>query len=202
MELIYTEQRDGFEPGRIYRNPRHFEKAEPEVEKVVLVGDWPKVAQAYEEDGVEVVVVDAPKRVALISGADTAVTDSLIAELAAIGVIVDSFTEQRLARPEGELGKTAGRLFEVFEAVNAGVTSLQRERDSEAERAKLLQKQVEDLLAQAAQAQEAADGGAEAKEIEDLKAKLDAAKITYRANASKESLEKLVADLAKPQQDS
>lgn len=202
MELIYTDQRDGFEQGRIYRNPKHFEKAEPDAEKVVVIGDWSKVVQAYEEAGVEVVVVDAPKRVAIIGGTDTVLADRLTAELESIGVIVESFTEQRLVRPEGELGDTAGRLFEVFEAVNAGVTSLQRERDSEAERAKLLQKQVEDLLAQAAQAQEAADGGAEAKEIEDLKAKLDAVKITYRANASKESLEKLVADLAKPQQDS
>ncbi|MNG32576.1 hypothetical protein D3C84_1186270 [compost metagenome] len=37
----------------------------------------------------------------------------------------------------------------------------------------------------------------EGVEVEALKAKLDAAGVTYRANASKESLEKLVADLPK-----
>lgn len=35
------------------------------------------------------------------------------------------------------------------------------------------------------------------KEVEELKAKLDAAGVTYRANASKESLQKLVEDLPK-----
>ena len=35
------------------------------------------------------------------------------------------------------------------------------------------------------------------KEVEELKAKLDAAGVTYRANASKESLQKLVDDLPK-----
>ena len=38
---------------------------------------------------------------------------------------------------------------------------------------------------------------AEDVDVEALKAKLDAAGVNYRANASKESLEKLVADLPK-----
>jgi hypothetical protein len=37
----------------------------------------------------------------------------------------------------------------------------------------------------------------EGVEVEALKAKLDVAGVSYRANASKESLEKLVADLSK-----
>lgn len=194
MELIYTDQRDGFEQGRIYRNPKHFEKAEPDAEKVVVIGDWSKVVQAYEEAGVEVVVVDAPKRVAIIGGTDTAVADRLVAELAVIGVIVESFTEQRLARPEGELGDTAGRLFEVFEAVNTGVASAQRERDDLADRMTGLEQEKVDLLKQLEALKPASD-----PEIEALKAKLDAANITYRSNASKESLEKQVADLEKSQ---
>lgn len=197
MELIYTTQRDGFEQGRTYRNPRHFDQAEPSVESVVVIGDWPKVVNAYEAAGADVSVVEVPTRVALVEGPDHAALDRLITELASIGVIVDSFAAQRLERPEGELGETAGHLFQVLEAVNAGIASLQRERDGEVEKARVLQKQVDDLLAQAAKRELETDESREGKEVAELKATLDAANVTYRANASKESLQKLVEDLAK-----
>lgn len=115
-------------------------------------------------------------------------------DLRLTSLIVESFADQALVRPEGELGAVADRLFQVFEAVNAGVQSLRNERDGEVENVKALQKQVDDLLAQAEQARLA---DAEAKEISDLKAKLDTANVTYRANASKESLQKQVDELAK-----
>ncbi|MGE8302875.1 MAG: hypothetical protein ACN6PW_00280 [Pseudomonas kermanshahensis] len=121
--------------------------------------------------------------------------DRLTAELASIGVIVSSFAALRLERPEGDLGETAGHLFQVLEAVNAGIASLQRERDGEAERANLLQKQLDDLLAQAAKRELETEESREAKEVAELKAKLDAANVTYRANASKESLQKQLAEL-------
>lgn len=121
--------------------------------------------------------------------------DRLKAELASIGVIVESFAVQNLDRPVGELGETASRLFEVLEAVNAGISSLQPERDGEVERADRLQKQVDDLLAQAAKRELETEEDREAKEVAELKAKLDAAGVTYRANASKESLQKQVAEL-------
>ncbi|WP_338459513.1 hypothetical protein [Pseudomonas sp. TE3-3-F2023] len=197
MELIYTAQRDGFEQGRTYRNPRHFDQAEPGVESVVVIGDWPKVVDAYEAAGADVSVVEVPTRVALVEGPDHAALDRLVTELASIGVIVDSFAAQRLERPEGELGETADHLFQVLEAVNAGIASLQRERDGEVEKARVLQKQVDDLLAKAAKRELETDESREAKEVAELKATLDAANVTYRANASKESLQKQVADLDK-----
>lgn len=197
MELIYTTQRDGFEQGRTYRNPRHFDQAEPGVESVVVIGDWPKVVDAYEAAGADVSVVEVPTRVALVEGPDHAALDRLVTELASIGVIVDSFAAQRLERPEGELGETADHLFQVLEAVNAGIASLQRERDGEVEKARVLQKQVDDLLAKAAKRELETDESREAKEVAELKATLDAANVTYRANASKESLQKQVADLDK-----
>ncbi|NVZ36607.1 hypothetical protein HX786_00875 [Pseudomonas sp. 21615526] len=133
--------------------------------------------------------------VLLIGGGNSSVDiDAFRAELESVGLIVESFADQELARPEGELGPIAGRLFQVFEAVNAGVESLIRERDGEAEKVKALQLQVDDLLQQAAKARL---DDPDAKEIADLKAKLDEARVPYRANASKESLEKLVADLPK-----
>lgn len=122
--------------------------------------------------------------------------DRLAAELAAIGVIVESFAVQNLERPEGDLGETASRLFEVLEAVNAGISSLQRERDGEVEKVGLLQKQVDDLLSQAAKRDAESEDGRESKEVAELKARLDAAGVTYRANASKESLQKQVAELS------
>eukprot|EP01133_Synstelium_polycarpum_P006213 gene6213-7197_t len=133
--------------------------------------------------------------VLLIGGGNSSVDiDAFRAELESVGLIVESFADQELARPEGELGPIAGRLFQVFEAANAGVESLIRERDGEAEKVKALQLQVDDLLQQAAKARL---DDPDAKEIADLKAKLDEARVPYRANASKESLEKLVADLPK-----
>ncbi|ABY99305.1 hypothetical protein HMH05_02995 [Pseudomonas sp. SbB1] len=193
MELIYTTQRDGFEQGRTYRNPRHFDQAEPGVKSVVVIGDWPKVVDAYETAGADVSVVEVPTRVALVEGPDHAELDRLVSELASIGVIVDSFAAQRLERPEGELGETAGHLFQVLEAVNAGIASLQRERDGEVQKVNDLEQEKADLLKQI----EALKAAAADPEVVALKAALDKAGVTYRANASKEALQKQVADLDK-----
>ena len=146
------------------------------------------------DDVPEVTVKEVPK-VLLIDGDGSSINiDAFRVELESVGLIVESFADQALARPEGELGPIADRLFQVFEAVNAGVESLIRERDGEVEKVKALQLQVDDLLQQI---DKAGLEDADAKEIADLKAKLDKAKVPYRANASKESLEKLVADLPK-----
>ncbi|MBN2990397.1 hypothetical protein JWR97_01915 [Pseudomonas cedrina subsp. fulgida] len=146
------------------------------------------------DDVPDVTVKEVPK-VLLIDGGNSSINiDAFRAELESVGLIVESFADQALVRPEGELGPIAYRLFQVFEAVNAGVESLIRERDGEVEKVKALQLQVDGLLEQA---DKAGHVDTEAKEIANLKAKLDEAKVPYRANASKESLEKLVADLPK-----
>lgn len=193
MELIYTTQRNGFDPGKRYRNPIHFQCAEDGVAKVVVIGDWPKVVEAYEETGAEVTVVEMPKHVAVVEGSAPLVYDRLAAELASIGVIVESFVDKDLVRPEGDLGETAGRLYEVLEAVNVGIASLQRERDGEVEKVAKLEQDKGELLKQL-EALKAANAD---PEIDALKAKLDAANVTYRTNASKESLQKLVDELPK-----
>lgn len=117
--------------------------------------------------------------------------DQLAAEVASIDVIVESFSAQSLERPGGELGETAGRLFEVLDAVNAGIASLQRERDGEVQKVVDLEQEKADLLKQI----EALKAAAADPEVEALKAALDKAGVTYRANASKESLQKQVAEL-------
>ena len=143
-------------------------------------------------DEVPDVTVKELPTVLLIGGGSSSIDiDAYRAELESVGLIVESFAGQELVRPDGELGPVADRLFQVFEAVNAGVESLIRERDGEVEKVKALQLQVDDLLQQA---DKAGREDAEAKEVAELKGKLDEAKVPYRANASKESLEKLVAD--------
>ena len=146
------------------------------------------------DDLPEVTIKEQPTVLLIDSGNSSIDIDAFRAELESVGLIVESFADQALARPDGELGPVADRLFQVFEAVNAGVESLIRERDGEAEKAKVLQLQVDDLLQQADKVRLE---GADAKEVAELKAKLDEAKVQYRANASKESLEKLVAELTK-----
>jgi hypothetical protein len=142
----------------------------------------------------DVTVKELPKVLLINGGSSSIDIEAFRAELESVGLIVESFADQALARPEGELGPIADRLFQVFEAVNAGVESLIRERDGEVAKVKALQLQVDDLLQQI---DKAGREDADAKEVADLKAKLDEAKVPYRANASKESLEKLVADLPK-----
>lgn len=146
-------------------------------------------------DEVPDVTIKELPTVLLLGGGNSSVDiDAFRAELESVGLIVESFADQALVRPEGDLGPIADRLFQVFEAVNAGVESLIRERDGEVEKVEALQLQVDDLLQQV---DKAGQVDVEAKEIADLKAKLDDAKVPYRANASKESLEKLVAELPK-----
>lgn len=123
--------------------------------------------------------------------------DSLRGELQALGVIVESFAGQELFRPEGELGQTAERLFQVLESTAQGIQSLTQQRDAEAQKAVTLQAKVDELLAKLASAESEKTDSKDAAEIAELKAKLDAAKVTYRANASKESLQKQVDELPK-----
>ncbi len=146
------------------------------------------------KDVPEVTIRPELKAVAVVvesGGLSQDVVDQLTAELAAVGVIVESFAEQSLERPQGDLGETAVRLFQVLEAVSAGISSLQRERDGEVQKVTGLEQEKAELLKQI----ESLRASAADPEVEALKAVLDKAGVTYRANASKESLQKQVADL-------
>ena len=113
-------------------------------------------------------------------------------QLDAVNALVAGLEAGVLSPVEGE--GPAMRLYQALTGIQSGMQNLADARDAAVTKSETLQKQVDDLLAQAAQARLA---DAEAKEIADLKAKLDAAKVTYRANASKESLQKQVDELAK-----
>lgn len=155
------------------------------------------------KDVPEVTIRPELKAVTLVvetGGLSQDVAEQLTAELATIGVIVESFAEQSLDRPEGELGETADRLFEVLAAYSEGVLSLQQDRDSKSEQVKTLISENTFLLHAKDELESqlaALKSGAAGDEESALKARLDAAGVTYRANASKESLQKLVEELAK-----
>ncbi|MBJ2303856.1 MULTISPECIES: hypothetical protein [Pseudomonas] len=113
-------------------------------------------------------------------------------ELEAVNLLAAGLESGVLNPVEGD--GAAARLHAALSGIQESMATLAESRDSAVEKSELLQKQVDDLLAQAEQARLA---DAEANEVAELKAKLDAAKVTYRANASKESLQKQVDELPK-----
>ena len=192
MELTYSNQLSGFDPEKRYRNPEHFDKPEAGVTSVLVIGDWPSVVNAYEAVGIDVSVKEA-KRAQIVGAGNQAELEKVIAALRAehgsIQILVDGLEAGEIRRPES--GDLAFRLFEVLGAIHASVGELTTERDGLLLTIDALRGEIESLKKGAAAL------GDEAGEITALKAKLDEAKIQYRANASKESLEKLVAELPK-----
>jgi len=195
MELVYSNQKSGFETGKTYRNPQHFERPELGVTSVTVIGDWPNVVAAHEEAGIEVEVIETPK-VAIVGsgGVDPHIIEALRRELETVGVMVEGLAIGDLQKPEE--GETAIRLFEELTRVSENFQSLLVERDGLiAERNKLTLEKGK-LLADIQELKDAAAKQiSDADEVDAMKAKLDAAGVSYRSNASKDSLEKLVADL-------
>jgi hypothetical protein len=189
MELIYSTQSSGFDPDKRYRNPEHFDRPEAGVTGVVVVGEWPKVVDAYENVGVEVVRKEAGQRQALVVGAgdNKAELEELIGKLRieseTVRAVIDGLDAGEIEKPEA--GELAIRLFHSLDAIRLQMADLAGARDDLAAENETLRSELAELKA------------GEGAEVEALKAKLDAVGVTYRANASKESLEKLVADLPK-----
>ena len=194
MELIYSAQKSGFDPQKRYRNPEHFDRPETGVTGVIVVGEWPKVVDAYESVGVEVVELEAGPRRAL-RVADQTVLDQeeligkLLAESGALRVLIES-AEGLIPLEHPEAGELPIRLFDALSGIYQGIAGIKAERDSLTAENERLRGEVTVLKAAASKS---ADDSAE---IEALKAALDAAKVSYRANASKEALQKQVAELA------
>ncbi|NMY36194.1 MULTISPECIES: hypothetical protein [unclassified Pseudomonas] len=195
MELVYTNQFDGFEPGKRYRVPGLFRSIERDATAVTVVGDYPEIVTAYEDTGVDVEVVALPELVvvgaqAVASGEQSKLLADLQAESGAMVLLIDGLEAGEIHRPDS--GELALRLFDVLGTIHASVGELTTERDGLALTVDALRAEVEALKKFALTPPDDETG-----EISALKAKLDEAKIQYRANASKESLEKLVAELTK-----
>ncbi len=195
MELVYTNQLDGFEPDKRYRVPGLFRSVERDATAVTVVGDYPEIVTAYEDAGVDVEVVELPAPVilgaqAIASGELSKLLADLQGESDAMVLLVDGLEAGEIHRPEA--GALALRLFEVLGTINTSAGELTAERDGLVLTVNALREEIEALKKVSITSQ--AD---EAGEIAALKATLDEARVQYRANASKESLEKLVAELAK-----
>ena len=195
MELIYSAQKSDFDPQKRYRNPEHFDRPEAGVTGVIVVGEWPKVVDAYENVGVEVVEVEAgPRRVLMVADRTALDQEELIgklrAESGAIRVLIES-AEGLIPLEHPEAGELPIRLFDALSGIHQGIAGIKAERDSLTAENESLRGEVVSLKAAASKSLD------ESAEIEALKATLDAAKVSYRANVSKEALQKLVEDLPK-----
>ncbi|QHJ77694.1 MAG: hypothetical protein [Bacteriophage sp.] len=63
-DLIYSTQEHGFYPNMRYENPLYFNGRVTQSEGVLVIGDWPKVVDAYKKAGIPVEVQDtSPKTV-------------------------------------------------------------------------------------------------------------------------------------------
>lgn len=186
MELTYSNQLGGFDPEKRYRNPEHFDKPEAGVTSVLVIGDWPKVVDAYEYIGVGV-SVDAVARVPFVGNGNCDELEELIGKLQiesnTVRAVIDGLDAGEIEKPEA--GELAIRLFHALDGIRVQMVELAGARDDLAKENEVLRNELAELKA------------GEGVEVEALKAKLDAAGVTYRANASKESLEKLVAELSK-----
>ena len=113
----------------------------------------------------------------------------LQAESGAIRVLIES-AEGLIPLEPPEAGELPIRLFDALSGIHQGIAGIKAERDSLTAENESLRGEVAGLKAAASKS---ADDSAE---IEALKAALDTAKVSYRANASKEALQKQVAELA------
>jgi uncharacterized phage protein gp47/JayE len=56
-QYVYSSQKSGFVKGRAYLNPRFFDGTlQPGATSVVVVGEWPKVVEAYKAAGIPVAI--------------------------------------------------------------------------------------------------------------------------------------------------
>ncbi|WP_311880929.1 MULTISPECIES: hypothetical protein [unclassified Pseudomonas] len=193
MELVYSTQNSDFDPEKRYRNPAHFDQPEAGVTHAVVIGDWPKVVDAYEAQGVDVSVLKPLISPPVDSGDADAIVGleqdnaTLRAERDGILRLIDAAEGQSDLEHPGA-GELPIRLFGALKAIHEGFETLTGERDN-------LAGEVESLRAEVVRLKAAAEPVDNAEKIASLKAQLDAANVPYRANASVESLEKAVADL-------
>jgi len=144
--------------------------------------DVPEVTVRQVEPAPVLLIADSGDHAALQE-----LIDKLNAERDGIVLLIDAAEGLSDLEHPGA-GELPIRLFNALKAIHEGFETLTGERDN-------LAGEVESLRAEVARLKAAAEPVDNAEKIANLKAQLDAANVTYRANASVESLEKAVADL-------
>ena len=137
---------------------------------------------------------EAESQLVVVTGQASLDQEELIgklrAESGAIRVLIES-AEGLIPLEHPEAGELPIRLFDALSGIHQGIAGIKAERDSLSTENESLRGEVTSLKAAASKPAD------DSVEIEALKAALDAASVTYRSNASKEALEKLVAELSK-----
>lgn len=88
-DIVYSTRRSGFEPKKVYRNPRYFgAPLASEGDTVTVEGDWPAVVAAYKAFGIDAGQVGVTKQP---EGNDDD-QESLIAQLKERGINRDKRT--------------------------------------------------------------------------------------------------------------
>jgi hypothetical protein len=144
--------------------------------------DVPEVTVRQVEPAPVLLIADSGDHAALQE-----LIDKLNAERDGIVLLIDAAEGLSDLEHPGA-GELPIRLFGALKAIHEGFEALTGERDN-------LAGEVESLRAEVERLKAAAEPVDNAEKIANLKAQLDAANVTYRANASVESLEKAVADL-------
>jgi len=144
--------------------------------------DVPEVTVRQVEPAPVLLIADSGDHAALQE-----LIDKLNAERDGIVLLIDAAEGLSDLEHPGA-GELPIRLFGALKAIHEGFETLTGERDN-------LAGEVESLRAEVERLKAAAEPVDNAEKIANLKAQLDAANVTYRANASVESLEKAVADL-------
>ncbi|MEI7052198.1 hypothetical protein WCL09_17560 [Pseudomonas koreensis] len=144
--------------------------------------DVPEVTVRQVEPAPVLLIADSGDHAALQD-----LIDKLNAERDGIVLLIDAAEGLSELEHPGA-GELPIRLFGALKAIHEGFETLAGERDN-------LAGEVESLRAEVARLKAAAEPVDNAEKIANLKAQLDAANVTYRANASVESLEKAVSDL-------
>ncbi|MGS0546610.1 hypothetical protein HXW87_20785 [Pseudomonas sp. Y5-11] len=144
--------------------------------------DVPEVTVRQVEPAPVLLIADSGDHAALQE-----LIDKLNAERDGIVLLIDAAEGLSDLEHPGA-GELPIRLFGALKAIHEGFEALTGERDN-------LAGEVESLRAEVERLKAAAEPVDNAEKIANLKAQLDAANVTYRANASVESLEKAVAEL-------
>jgi hypothetical protein len=103
MELIYSTQSSGFDPDKHYRNPAHFDRPEAGVTGVVVVGEWPKVVDAYENVGVEVTREEAEPQLITDYVVQNRKKPAYVEAFSRAGYSLMLLTDSELGKKSGEL---------------------------------------------------------------------------------------------------